>query len=196
MDLVFDMGKLHSGGQFGHIVTEETRKKISIKNKGLKRSEEYSKKISLQRKGRPAWNKGKTGTISDKGKKSIGNIWRGKHLPKKTRLKMSLSHKGDKCTFWKGGIAVINYGIRKSYEYGIWRSEIFERDNFTCQICNNYGQRLNAHHIKKFSNNHEKRMDSDNGITLCKSCHFGIVNGHEQEWESYFNFVVVNKLYD
>ena len=47
-------------GLLGYNHTEETKQKISIKNKGRIFSEEHKKKISEGKKGKPSWNKGKT----------------------------------------------------------------------------------------------------------------------------------------
>lgn len=57
-----------------------------------------------------------------------------------------------------------------SKEYKQWRLNVFKRDNFTCQICNNIGF-LNAHHIESYNNNPDLRTILENGITLCKECH-------------------------
>ena len=60
---------------------------------------------------------------------------------------------------------------RHCAEYTIWRKSVFERDNYTCQICGKKGCELNAHHIKSFSGYPNFRYDVSNGITLCKKCH-------------------------
>lgn len=60
---------------------------------------------------------------------------------------------------------------RKTIEYKRWRMNVFQRDNFTCQICGQVGGELNAHHIKPFAKYPEERLSLSNGITLCKQCH-------------------------
>ena len=61
--------------------------------------------------------------------------------------------------------------IRNSGDYSNWRNSVFERDEYTCQYCGQIGGKLNAHHIKKFADYPELRLDLENGITLCASCH-------------------------
>ena len=92
-----------------------------------------------------------------------------------TRIKMSNSKKGEKCYLWKGGITPINQKIRTSLEYKLWRKSVFERDNYTCQICgikgNQTGGYLQADHIKPFAYFPELRFELSNGRTLCRECH-------------------------
>jgi hypothetical protein len=72
---------------------------------------------------------------------------------------------------WKGGITPENNLIRNSKKYKRWIRKVFERDNYTCQICKKVGGKLNAHHIKRFSKNQELRFVVTNGITYCEQCH-------------------------
>ena len=110
-------GKKHS---------EESRKKMSNAqkklyangyqnpSKGLKRSAETKRKVSLANKGKPAWNKGKTGIYTEEVKKRIRDTLKklyengyqspnlGLKRSAETRKKMSLSKKG-KPSWNKGG---------------------------------------------------------------------------------------------
>ena len=56
-------------------------------------------------------------------------------------------------------------------EYYIWRKSVYVKNDYTCQKCFQRGVILNAHHIINYSSNKELRLDGDNGITMCKSCH-------------------------
>jgi hypothetical protein len=72
---------------------------------------------------------------------------------------------------WKGGITPINEKIRKSIIYKIWINAVFQKDNYTCQICEKHGGDLHAYHLKPFAIYKELRFAIDNGQTLCIECH-------------------------
>lgn len=61
--------------------------------------------------------------------------------------------------------------LRKSSEWAIWRNIVFERDNFTCQLCGTKGGRLHPHHIIKKADDSSKIFEPLNGLTLCCTCH-------------------------
>jgi len=60
---------------------------------------------------------------------------------------------------------------RNSPQYKQWRTNVYERDSYTCQVCKQVGGNLNAHHIKSYKNYPKLRIDANNGVTLCKECH-------------------------
>lgn len=53
----------------------------------------------------------------------------------------------------------------------VWRKEVYERDSYTCQLCQSSNNKLNAHHLNSWNWAVEERFDVDNGITLCVDCH-------------------------
>lgn len=106
---------------------------------------------------------------------------------------------------WRGGRTSLQQIIRSSFSYFQWRTRVFKRDNYTCQMpeCNQYGRSLEANHIYPFhfilqeNNIHswedaiqcEKLWDISNGITLCQKCHY-FIKGEEKKWMWVFNKVL------
>ena len=61
-------------------------------------------------------------------------------------------------------------------EFAEWRERVFERDDYTCQLCgakSQVGERveLHPHHKRSFTKYPKLRFEIANGITLCKNCH-------------------------
>lgn len=52
-----------------------------------------------------------------------------------------------------------------------WRTAVYQRDNYTCQITGVKGAKLCAHHIYNWADNPDKRFDLNNGITILESLH-------------------------
>ena len=104
-------------------------------------------------------------------RRMLGNKLGIRKLRNEERIARRERNLGDKSPFWKGGVTNKNKIIRNSLKYTLWRESIFERDNFTCQICNVRGGKLQADHIKPFAYFPELRFDLSNGRTLCIDCH-------------------------
>lgn len=154
-------------------LSEETKRKIglanSISHKGLKHSPATVAKIINSRK----WYKHSAET-----KLKIGMKKRGKPLH---------ALRGDKNPSWKGGTVELRQKINKLFQYRQWRSDIYNRDNFTCVLCgNNISGNLECDHYPKpfFEIIRDNKIDStikamiceelwdlNNGRTLCKQCH-------------------------
>lgn len=130
----------------------------------MKGNKEWLEKQKTKQLGIKAWNRGKPNTWSN----------------------------GVKSNFWKDGDAIKRRGERRTFmnslEYVNWRRNVFERDKYTCQICETTGGELRANHIKKYADYKDLRIDLKNGITICKSCDLRWVLNREEQWESYFNF--------
>ncbi|MBG9599991.1 endonuclease [Bacillus mycoides] len=78
--------------------------------------------------------------------------------------------------------------------YGIWRTKVYERDNYTCRCCGyDKGSILVAHHLDGWDWCKKKRLDVDNGVTLCKRCHkqfhdkYGYGHNTRQQFITYMN---------
>lgn len=104
----------------------------------------------------------------------------------KMRIAQRLRVAEGKHHFWKGGITELRQLIKSSSEYKEWRNSIYNRDNWTCQICNKHSKGdIEAHHKFSFSLIVEKYgiktlddarncpplWDTNNGLTVCVSCH-------------------------
>jgi hypothetical protein len=165
---------------------------MALKGSTYSHTEETKQKISLAKVGSSPWNKGKkTGqTPWNKGKQVKTNTGRTHfkkgHKPVNPGFKKGMTPwnkgknhvavSGSKSHLWRGGITPINFKLRHSVEYKIWRTAVFERDNYTCIWCgarNGSGRRvvLHADHIKPFAFFPELRFAIDNGRTLCVDCH-------------------------
>lgn len=162
--------------------------------KGYKMSEIHKQRISEALKGRvPA----RTGPHSEETKRKISEAMKKRPYPPKAgfqkghgvlgstesyklrakKISKTLTgrpqfhQRGDKGYFWKGGITSVNAQIRTSLEYKNWRRSVFERDDYTCQVCHARGVKIHADHIKPFSQYPELRLRVTNGRTLCVPCH-------------------------
>lgn len=78
----------------GHLVSEETRKKLHNSNIGKHHTEETKKKISELQKGKIPWNKGKQASMAHRHKLSESH--KGKKMSEELKLKQSEKMKGNK----------------------------------------------------------------------------------------------------
>jgi len=146
---------------------------------GEKKAEEWKRKIGLKAKG-------KTHVMSEESKRKQSEKRKGKRNSPATEFKKGrLEPRGELSRNWKGGLTSLVGNIRNSFKYRQWRSDVFTRDNFTCQECGQRGGKLHAHHIKSFSSilqyyeitnieealNCEELWNINNGITYCEECH-------------------------
>ncbi len=78
--------------------------------------------------------------------------------------------------------------------YKTWIKQIFKRDKFKCQWpdCVKNRGKLNAHHIKKWSDYPGLRFHPDNGITLCKY-HHDLIKDNEENYEMFFLKIIGSK---
>lgn len=122
-----------------------------------------------------------------------------KGLCVKVRNSISRAIRGKNNGNWKGGISPLRQRIHGLAIYQKWRKDGFERDNYTCLLCQQKGGILNFdHYIKSFSSilkeNKIKTVEEaveckelwnlSNGRTLCIDCHRKTDNyGHKANKE-------------
>lgn len=159
-------------------VPEETSQRISESAKrrtgrvgpmrGRQHSEEAKAKIRAFALERPVtWgdkiSKGKTGKTS----------WTDEHRANSAIAHAQSSYKpprGSSHPNYRG--AVLSYFNNGSAVLREWRRRVFERDDWTCQLCDvRGGGELNADHIIPKWLDISLVFTVANGRTLCRSCH-------------------------
>lgn len=131
-------------------------------NKGIPKSPSHRLAISKSRIGK---------IFSEEHRKNISKAKTGCKMHAEWCQRLSEMSRGANCHFYIDGRTPENSRIRHSLDYKNWRSEVFKRDNFTCQFCGQIGGELNADHIQPFALFSELRFDISNGRTLCVACH-------------------------
>lgn len=172
----------------GRVFSPETLRKKSENMKGEK-NPMYGKTGILS----PHY--GKQLTEDHKRKLSDANIGKSRSVESiEKQRRNSNPRRGVDNNMWKGGVTPIMKRLRQSLAYKNWRTAVFERDDFTCQMCNKRGGYLEAHHIRPVRDhkNDLLLLDIDNGITLCKKCHSGITK-HEEDFSLAFTSLVGGK---
>ena len=111
-----------------------------------------------------------------------------------------MAQKGSKSHLWKGGITLEHNRIRNSSNSKQWISDVFKKDNYTCQCCKDHGGKLTAHHIENFAKLYPTMNDLlwevENGITFCIDCHevfhfqFGKYNNNINQVKEFLGYVI------
>lgn len=78
---------------------------------------------------------------------------------------------GELSHFWQGGKTAETRRERNGYRTQEWRKLVFKRDDYTCVLCSERGNKLCADHILPWSVFPELRFTVENGRTLCRACH-------------------------
>jgi hypothetical protein len=145
---------------------------------GITPSAETRAKISAAQMGHKSYTEGMKFSPETKQKMSA---------TARKRVSDGLHHLGN------GSKTKLSAQIRKSFKYRQWRSDVFTKDDFSCQECSVRGGVLNADHIEPFAFilrkynianiegalNCEELWNINNGRTLCVPCH--------KNTESYLN---------
>ncbi len=205
----YNQGKDHP--MYGKHPTEESKKKNSESNKGLKRDFKTRMKMSESHKGKTSpmkglkqseetrqkireGNKGKKRT--EEQKKKYSKAFKGRIITedqkqkiRETMLKNGTS-KGENNSNWQGGISDNPYPLEFNKELKIL---IYERDNYQCQFpnCTEVHKKLHAHHIDYDKTNN----DPGNLITLGDSCHMKTVGKKKREYYTeFYQNIMIGKL--
>lgn len=144
----------------GKVPTPEQRATWSRVRKGKKLKPETIAKIVAK-------NTGRKRTEATKAK------FRALHANRSPmyRARIADAKRGAKNPMWKGGATPERHAA-KSIQ---WAAAVKKRDAYTCQQCGLKAKRgLEAHHIFSFKKYPEKRYDVENGVTLCKPCHWSL----------------------
>ena len=159
--------------------TEETKRKISLANKGRVFSNEWRKNMSIAQKGRPSWRKGKKfvpDEVQREKRQAYIKSWRLKNKDKIREQSRSYAEKNKER---RTKLARLRYRKNPQREldlirfrkYGISGDEfreIIEKQNGKCPICTNS---IN----KNFSVDHEHGTGRIRGI-ICNNCNLAIGN--------------------
>jgi len=109
-------------------------------------------------------------------------------------MQRGLKMRGNKHYNWKDGVSSLQIAIRTSAHNLKWIKKILKRDNYECQLCKSI-KKLEVHHkieLAKIVKDNEiktldeardcdKLWDINNGIVLCKKCHYKI---HGRKYEN------------
>ena len=111
-----------------------------------------------------------------------------------------LSRIGENSPNWNHELTKEN---RKNYHdrsytpgYFLWRKAVYDRDDYTCQFCNIRSKGLEAHHIDAWATHKSERLNVDNGVTLCETCHtachaYHILSGYRSaNYKSFYQWMV------
>lgn len=115
-----------------------------------------------------------------------------------TRIAVGKSRIGSKNPRWRSDLTDrdrrnLSYKFRHLQNNPLlvkWRKSIFARDKFYCQICGKNGG-VNAHHLFSWDKYKDKRYDTNNGVTMCKTCHktfhkeFGWGNNTQEQYDQF-----------
>jgi len=93
-----------------------------------------------------------------------------------------IHNQGENHYQWGGG-----QNERVNPDYLKWRKAVLHRDKGYCRLCHSR-ERLEVHHIKRFTTHPAARWEVANGLTLCHDCHVTFRH-REEEHEEILGFV-------
>lgn len=130
----------------------QSKSSVGKKNKGMRRTPEFCKSRSEQYSGEQ-------------------NPFYGKHHSLETKVRLSCHFRGISEEEFDDFTKPESIRQTKSGAFKTWRKLVFERDNYTCLLCEKRGGDLEPHHIIPRRDDPGSIYKVENGATLCKECH-------------------------
>lgn len=118
----------------------------------------------------------------------------GKKHSLESRIKRSAWNQGVNVNDFKDFI--YNEDERDRIHFSKINKKIFERDDFTCCICEKRGGKLNAHHLESFNSNVDLRFDETNIVTMCEMCHLDFHVKYGRGNNTKLQFIEYKEFYD
>ena len=104
----------------------------------------------------------------------------------------SENRRGENHPNWNSNLTDEDRQSRRLIEgYSDFIKQVFERDNYTCQITGKRGRDLNVHHLNSYDSDKEHRTDINNAITLSKDIHklfhklYGFGSNTKEQFEEF-----------
>lgn len=173
----------------GRKLSKETRANISKALTGGKLSKETRKRMSESKKGIK---------FSEEHKRNMSEAWKKRApMSEETKKKMSENHadmNGKNNPNYKPHLTDEDrQSVRNIPGYVEWRKAVYERDDYTCQVCGSKKSgNIVAHHLESYNSNPKLRTTLSNGITLCEDkCHkdfhhqYGYGNNTRKQFEKF-----------
>lgn len=95
------------------------------------------------------------------------------------KIKMSITRQNISEKEWVGFKTKENRLERIKFRNNMQKL-VFERDNYTCQMCEKRGGNLQVDHIQSWAEYVELRFSMDNCRTLCMDCHYFVTFGKKK----------------
>ncbi len=132
--------------------TVESKRQIGDSQRGIPISQEHREKIRL----------GKLGVCPSAEHKAAAAAGRLVSTYRTPQGSQHWNYRGGPIEYFGSGSSILKE----------WRRQVFERDNWTCQLCGTRaGGELNADHIVPKWADLRLVFAVSNGRTLCRSCH-------------------------
>ena len=115
-------------------------------------------------------------TVTEETKRKLSELHKDKPLSEKHKQKLSKSkygkYRGKESPNYNPDLTDEERQDRRLQEgYDEWCYKVKEQANFICDCCGKRGGELCSHHLNNYRDYLEERLNIDNGVCLCRSCH-------------------------